>query len=68
MAGIIFLRPVAVALGAEGEMVDDCVLYGRIILCALTAFILQNEFQSFFVAAPYAATPSSPANFINCAL
>ena len=44
VAGIIFLRPVAVALGAEGEMVDDCVLYGRIILCALTAFILQNEF------------------------
>ena len=51
VVGIIFLRPVAVALGAEGEMVDDCVLYGRIILCALTAFILRNEFQSFFVAA-----------------
>lgn len=49
--GIVFLRPVAAALGAEGEMIEDCVLYGRIILAALTAFILQNEFQSFFVAA-----------------
>lgn len=51
VTGILFLRPVAVALGAKGEMVGDCVLYGRIILSALTAFILQNEFQSFFVAA-----------------
>ncbi len=50
-AGILFLRPVSRALGAEGEMLEYCVLYGRIILCALTAFILQNEFQSFFVAA-----------------
>ncbi|MDE7300488.1 MAG: MATE family efflux transporter [Lachnospiraceae bacterium] len=50
-AGIAFLRPVSAALGAEGQMLDDCVLYGRIILAALTAFILQNEFQSFFVAA-----------------
>ena len=50
-AGIVFLRPVSAALGAEGQMLDDCVLYGRIILAALTAFILQNEFQSFFVAA-----------------
>lgn len=51
VAGIFFLRPVSRALGAEGEMLEYCVLYGRIILCALTAFILQNEFQSFFVAA-----------------
>ncbi len=49
--GIIFLRPVSAALGAEGQMLEDCVFYGRIILAALTAFILQNEFQSFFVAA-----------------
>ena len=32
-------------------MLEDCVLYGRIILCALPAFVLQMEFQSFFVAA-----------------
>ncbi|MCC8160500.1 MAG: MATE family efflux transporter [Oscillospiraceae bacterium] len=49
--GIIFIRSVAAALGAEGEMLDNCVLYGRIILTALPAYMLQFEFQSFFVAA-----------------
>lgn len=50
-AGIIFIRPVVVLLGADSTMVDDCVLYGRIILCALPAYILQYEFQSLFVTA-----------------
>ena len=49
--GIIFLRPVAKLLGAEGELLENCVKYGRIILLALPAFMLQFEFQSFFVAA-----------------
>ena len=49
--GIAFIRPIAVLLGAEGEMLEQCVLYGRIILLALPAFILQMEFQSFFVTA-----------------
>jgi len=49
--GIVFLRPVASALGAKGQMLDDCVIYGRIILLANPAFILQMEFQSFFITA-----------------
>lgn len=49
--GIIFIRPIAAALGAEGAMLEDCVRYGRINLCALPAFMLQYEFQSFFPAA-----------------
>lgn len=49
--GILFIRPVAALLGAEGVMLDNCVLYGRIILAALPAFILQYEFQSFFITA-----------------
>lgn len=49
--GIVFIRPIAAMLGAEGAMLDDCVLYGRIILAALPAFMLQQEFQSFFVTA-----------------
>ncbi len=49
--GIIFIRPIAAALGAEGQMLEDCVMYGRIILTALPAFLLQYEFQSFFPAA-----------------
>lgn len=49
--GWIFIRPVAVFLGADENMLKDCVLYGRIILIGLTAFILQNIFQSFLVTA-----------------
>lgn len=49
--GFIFIRPLAAWLGAEGEMLDNCVRYGRIILVALPAYILQYEFQSFFVTA-----------------
>lgn len=49
--GIAFIRPIAVLLGAEGEMLEQCVVYGRIILLALPSFILQMEFQSFFVTA-----------------
>lgn len=47
----IFIRPIAVALGADGAMLQNCVLYGRIIIAAAPAFILQQEFQSFFVTA-----------------
>lgn len=49
--GILFIRPVAVLLGADGIMLDNCVLYGRVILISLPAFILQYEFQSFFITA-----------------
>lgn len=49
--GILFIRPIAALLGVQGEMLDYCVLYGRIILIALPAFMLQQEFQSFFVTA-----------------
>lgn len=49
--GIVFIRPIAAVLGAEGTLLDNCVLYGRIILIALPAYILQMEFQSFFVTA-----------------
>lgn len=51
LLGLIFLRPVAALLGAEGTMLEDCVTYGRIILLALPACILQMEFQSFFITA-----------------
>lgn len=49
--GILFIRPIAALLGAEGAMLDDCVLYGRIILTTLPAYILQYEFQSLFITA-----------------
>lgn len=50
-AGFLTLRPVSILLGAQGDMVDQCVLYGGIIMSVQTAFILQNAFQSFFVTA-----------------
>lgn len=49
--GFIFIRPIAVWLGAKGEMLENCVLYARIILPALPALMLQYEFQSFFITA-----------------
>ncbi len=49
--GMIFIHPIAAFLGAEGELLENCVTYGRIILVAIPAFILQYEFQSFFVTA-----------------
>lgn len=49
--GIIFLRPLASALGAEGQLLADSVKYGRIILMAIPAYILQYEFQCLFAAA-----------------
>lgn len=49
--GIAFMRPIAAALGAEGEMLINAVLYGRIILLALPFNTLQYLFQSFFVTA-----------------
>lgn len=50
-AGIVFMRPVSRFLGATDAMMDDCVLYGRIITGFTFAFMLQNVFQSFFIAA-----------------
>ena len=49
--GETLLRPITVLLGATDNMVDDCVLYGRIILITLTPFMLQNVFQSFLITA-----------------
>lgn len=51
VGGIVLMRPIAAALGAEGQMLEDCVIYGRTLLLGATAFIIQNEFQSFLIAA-----------------
>lgn len=49
--GMIFLRPIAILLKADGQLLEDCVLYGRIILTALPFFVLQYEFQCLFSTA-----------------
>ena len=50
-AGIALLRPVSIFFGAEGKLLDDCILYGRIFLLGIPFYILQLFFQSFFVTA-----------------
>lgn len=49
--GLIFLEPVAKLLGATKDLLPDCLTYGKILLLGMTAFILQNSFQSFLVSA-----------------
>lgn len=49
--GQIFLKKTAILFGAEGELLECCVSYGRIFISAMPFYMLQNVFQSFFVAA-----------------
>ncbi|MDY2807934.1 MAG: MATE family efflux transporter [Oscillospiraceae bacterium] len=49
--GVTFMEPVALFLHATPQMLPDCVLYGRIVIGFTTAFMLQNVFQSFLIAA-----------------
>ena len=48
---IVFMEPVARLLGAEGEMLRGCVIYGSILMTAGPAYIIQFAFQSFCVTA-----------------
>ena len=49
--GAAFMRPICRWLRADAEIIDDCVLYGRILLGFNTAYMLQNVFQSFLITA-----------------
>lgn len=49
--GMFLMEPVAILLGADEAMLPYCITYGRIILAAQTAFMLQGAFQSFLVTA-----------------
>ncbi len=51
VVSFLFIRPIAAALGAEGELLENCVIYARVILLALPFNVLQYLFQSFFVTA-----------------
>ncbi len=51
LVGIFSMPWVADFLGATDEMMADCVLYGRIVTGFTVAFMLQNVFQSFLIAA-----------------
>ncbi|MBS4899591.1 MAG: MATE family efflux transporter [Clostridiales bacterium] len=49
--GFIFVKPIAVMLGASPDMLPMCIRYTRISMISLTCFMLQNFFQSFLVTA-----------------
>lgn len=49
--GLIVIRPLSSALGASGQMLEDCVTYGRTLVIFNTAFMLQSVFQSLFITA-----------------
>ena len=51
VVSMLLLRPAAILLGAEGEILEYCVTYGSIVLLALPAYVAQFAFQSFCVAA-----------------
>jgi len=49
--GIFVIKPVACLLGADDNMIKDCVTYGTTIILFLVPFVLQNCFQSFIIVA-----------------
>jgi putative MATE family efflux protein len=49
--GFAFMRPISLWLGASDQLVENCVIYGRTVIVAGAFYMLQNAFQSFFVAA-----------------
>lgn len=51
LVSLIFLRSIATWMGAEGALLENSLIYGRILVIATPAYVLQMLFQSFFVAA-----------------
>ncbi len=51
ICGFFLMRPLSAMLGATGELLEYCVIYGRIVILAMPCYMLQNLFQSFFIAA-----------------
>lgn len=51
VCGFFLIRPLSSMLGAEGDLLEHCVVYGRIVILAMPCFMVQNLFQSFFIAA-----------------
>lgn len=51
IVGFFTVRPVAALLGANEEMLPYCEEYGRILVCFIGFFMIQNAFQSFMAVA-----------------
>ena len=46
---LIFVRPLMRLAGASDILMEDCVIYGSILLAGSVPFMLQVSFQNFFV-------------------
>ena len=68
--GQLLLKPVSIALGAENQLLEDCLIYGRIYLLGVPACIIQYEFQNLYTTAGkanlglYATIASGVSNII----
>ena len=68
--GYIFTPQIARVLGASEEMMQDCIVYGRINMVFNVPFMLQNLFQAFFITAEkpkiglYTTVASGLANMV----
>ncbi len=51
LAGFVFIPQIAQLLGAQGALLDNCILYARISMVSVPAYMLQYAFQNFFVTA-----------------
>ena len=47
----IFIPDICVLMGAQGQLLSDCLIYGRFLLVTVVLFIVQMESQIFFVTA-----------------
>lgn len=64
------IEPIMKLLGADGGLLDDCILYGHIVLVGLVPFIMQMMFQTLFITAGkpqlcfYVALAAGVANMV----
>ena len=49
--GIVTMPWIASAMGADGQLLTDSILYGCVVIIAIPAYILQCEFQCLFATA-----------------
>uniref|UniRef100_UPI0031B5E1FF MATE family efflux transporter n=1 Tax=Clostridioides difficile TaxID=1496 RepID=UPI0031B5E1FF len=51
VSGIVTMPWIASAMGADGQLLTDSILYGCVVIIAIPAYILQCEFQCLFATA-----------------
>ena len=51
LPSFIFLDKIAYFLGARGELLENSITYGRILLSTVVLFVVQMESQIFFITA-----------------